>query len=734
MSLRAVKTLSDRKDVNGGDMQTLLDSLNIEHKKVLIRPKLVGPVVSRRRDRQTLQKLAFLVSQIRDLGSADGFSEPEIASLLDIIVDPHFGMNSYFRVRGALFRFYHAYSLSDSSFDTIQSQDPTLARALVESLYPKEQVSLTAVRKVLAFLGNPSLNIARCSLKAALLTWLTRVLVAITPADRKTLASKYYGVLFHYLAVPNLQRAICSLLCDLTEEYHVKPYRIRKLKQVWATARHEPTYLGPLIGTFHRFRPYLVDMLPDCPHMEVEISDVLWCALLKNIRDKWAAAKRVSPLILDDESMREDLRLLAEFHNHLHGKGERDDVVLEKHKLQSVYSLQQIQESAGRSLRAQLQSYDCISSAAEELKLCLECLLQTTKAAQTLSDAAHQSLLAYVEKWDGSANSEVVFELATYMPLFSHEVFSRRFFNPLVKLYKTSNVFWKASLIQMYIGLVIRWGHHEWPLHVGLAVEKENAEKKQRRLLEHLHLMFDLILQIDKLLLVGLVMERDSLCLQHAALRFWETVPSLLREFRVPVMPLPSAPLVYRLFFSGSAMAMSRICSVVADYKEAYAIVDVLNASEKEAFYNTDPTEVTQLNAYVTDMVDCIYLNKAFMNDSRFAKFFNISSEALDFILSLAERNRTDPQRLFSLAFSSTVALHANEYTRLCENVLGIDKPHFRPITPKLLMAKENPMMSYNEWRLYLLEYLRERGYTGIYYFLYTSVRSLTLRGLSNPY
>ncbi|KND04882.1 hypothetical protein, variant [Spizellomyces punctatus DAOM BR117] len=507
-------------------------------------------------------------------------------------------------------------------------------------------------------------------------------------------------------------------------------------QQIWAKARHEPTHLGSLIGTFHRFRPYLVDMPPNCPHMEVEISDVLWCALSKNIRDKWAAAKGVSSLILDDESMREDLRLLADFRNHVHGKRERDDVFLEKHKLQSVYSLQrllEIQESAGRSLRALLQSYDCISLAAEKLKLCLDCLLLTTKAAQTLSDAAHQSLLAYVEMWDGSANSEVVFELATYMPLFSDEVFSRRFFNPLLKLYKTSNVFWKASLIHMYIGLLIRWGHHEWPLHLGLAVEQESAEKKQRRLLGHLRLMYDLILQIDKLLLVGLVMERDSLCLQHAALRFWETVPSLLREFRVPVMPLPSAPLVYRLFFSGSAMAISRICSVVADYKEAYAIVDVLNASEKEAFYNADPTEVTQLNAYVTDMVDCIYLNKAFMNDSRFAKFFNISSEALDFILSLAERNRTDPQRLFSFAFSSTMALHANEYTRVCENVLGVDKPHFRPITPKLLMSKENPMMSYNEWRLYLLEYLRERGYTGIYYFLYTSVRSLTLRAFPNP-
>lgn len=107
---------------------------------------------------------------------------------------------------------------------------------------------------------------------------------------------------------------------------------------------------------------------------------------------------------------------------------------------------------------------------------------------------------------------------------------------------------------------------------------------------------------------MGYVLEGDHPLLQHASLSFFEFVSSMSIHHDIPEIIIPAGPIVYRSFLTTSAMAMSRICGIVNQYKKAFEVND-----RKTGDWVTRHTVeyLNHFNTYVMDLCNALWRNLA---------------------------------------------------------------------------------------------------------------------------
>lgn len=116
------------------------------------------------------------------------------------------------------------------------------------------------------------------------------------------------------------------------------------------------------------------------------------------------------------------------------------------------------------------------------------------------------------------------------------------------------------------------------------------------------------IQHVDRLSVIGYVLEGDNPLLQHASLSFFEFVSSMSTHHDIPEIIIPAGPLVYRSFFSTSGMAMARICGIINQYKKAF------EANERKTgdWITRHTVEyLNHFNTYVMDVCNAIWRNLA---------------------------------------------------------------------------------------------------------------------------
>lgn len=113
---------------------------------------------------------------------------------------------------------------------------------------------------------------------------------------------------------------------------------------------------------------------------------------------------------------------------------------------------------------------------------------------------------------------------------------------------------------------------------------------------------------VDKIGVMGLLAEQDHPLLQHATLSFFELVAAIPIEYDIPEIIVPSIDFVCRCFFSSNAMALSRICGIIAHYIHAFGVND---EKDDEWLSRHSPEYLSMFNTYVTDMCSALWKNKA---------------------------------------------------------------------------------------------------------------------------
>lgn len=90
----------------------------------------------------------------------------------------------------------------------------------------------------------------------------------------------------------------------------------------------------------------------------------------------------------------------------------------------------------------------------------------------------------------------------------------------------------------------------------------------------------------------------------------------------VPTIVIPAACLVYRSFFSSNAMAVSRMCGILSQYKSSF------EDNERKAvdwMEQHDQDYLEHFNSYVLDICNCLWRNLAFSVEGGNGTAFSLS-------------------------------------------------------------------------------------------------------------
>lgn len=154
---------------------------------------------------------------------------------------------------------------------------------------------------------------------------------------------------------------------------------------------------------------------------------------------------------------------------------------------------------------------------------------------------------------------------------------------------------------------------------------------------------------VDSVSGVALEMERDHIAIQHAVLSFFDFTSNLTKKNSIPIaVIIPEAAIIYRCFLSDSAMAISRICGIVYQYKQAYEAFEEEQQLQYEILVQSQiasqggegetsatlpaPLEVpgytreyvVQFNSFVMDICNFLWRNRAFNKVDKNAKGFQM--------------------------------------------------------------------------------------------------------------
>ena len=122
-------------------------------------------------------------------------------------------------------------------------------------MYPAGKVSEEVVHRIVSSLG-PGKHKATSTTQQALLKW---ILLVFDVLESLNALLRLYSVLFNLLDVLYLRARLCHLLAKITQEKHLKQYRIEALKTLEKGVTADP-HLIKLISVFESLSPGTFDI------------------------------------------------------------------------------------------------------------------------------------------------------------------------------------------------------------------------------------------------------------------------------------------------------------------------------------------------------------------------------------------------------------------------------------------------------------------------------------------
>ncbi|KAI8066934.1 Mis6-domain-containing protein [Gilbertella persicaria] len=522
------------------------------------------------------------------------------------------------------------------------SLGPSMSRGLVQLLLPRDDI---ADDYIIRIIGSVSQRDQNLGVLAELLKWTIAVFDVISDKQR---LNHLYHVFFRHLHYEELRRSLCHLLYFLTKKEHVTKYRVTRLKEMIDAERDNAELIALLlvyqtydasINVPHNVR--LADMLvfrnplPQVKHNLTNLR-ILWKNDIQFKTDiikgeiRLPTMKRVrmskkKRLEQATEEARKELSVVdvSDVINSVDHVGLSDQLsmVLQKRSLQ--YAL--LYDPEGTAV-TRLSYYivqilfDLLiygnkkDTGKQELGDMLRTLVRFTRFTKTQLPAVQIFLYRYLKTWNGYEYEDEILTLITYLKPASFKELSEYILKPLCRLYVASDVKWKSKLILCYTEWLKNWAALDWKQHVRLRKEASDTS------IDHLtslfgKLSFDVnyfrtiqkfVEHVDKLCVSGLLAEDDHVLMQHAGLTFFELVAQISRQDDIPDIIIPAATFVHRNFFSTTAMAVSRICGIIHQYKVAFEEND-----RKTIDWSSKHTQeyLEHFNTYMMDICNSLWRN-----------------------------------------------------------------------------------------------------------------------------
>ncbi|KAI1129420.1 Mis6-domain-containing protein [Nemania abortiva] len=623
--------------------------------------------------------------------------------------------------------------------------DQASLAAIVRNLYPATSVSGDLIIKVIGCLGHGKLK-PSLTIQAALLKWLIMVQHVV---ENQNHLFQTYPVLFNLLDTAALRTYACHLLAVITRRRHVRPHRIQALLLLSRQTGNDPALIG-LLRVYKDYYPEII--VGDATRGKASAfnhPDSQWRERVDEIQRAHAQRRA-----LHSETPLDAFRVAR-----YRLKGMKDPTIPEvhtSHAKENSITLEEIEsvDSFVKNLekielpnqlvailrdpllqkllflrpqaQAHLRACHWLSSYAQDMvavdsEVHLIDIINTLRSYVTATKALPPILLAFLRElmntWDGVEGREVILEILTYTPLADFGELYTNILQLLERRILNGTSHSQLQVLEFYTSLLRRWIVH-W---VSSDKKLTEASETAARLVAHVNSLCLTLMQTS-----------PSMSTYGKILDFYYQTSSLASDAHLlthaQAAAVPPAALIYNLFFTPSPLTASRVCSVVAKYKEGFQIAMAV------ANIDYTPRHIPEFNGFLMDICNCLWRQRALSDEDTNAKGCIIPRSVVEdlssYIASLSMGGSL--AGLFSFSYSPIFSLFAISFLRQVEDeveeneVLVIN--HAGPVTKatlKTLADRGGVNLSWDDYRRGVLDYLENRGMGGVEHLLSSTIATL---------
>ncbi|RKF59519.1 Centromere protein I [Erysiphe neolycopersici] len=681
--------------------------------------------------KQRTTKVSTVVDKITSVSYQNGLSALALDKLIDLIVLPN-------------------------------ELDQSSRACLVRNLYPIDKVSNSVFFRIVASLGH-GVTKAPYSTQVMLLKWL---ILTHDMVEDQTVFSQVYSILFNLLDTAAIRLPLCHLLSIITRRRHVRPFRIQLLMELIQQTGSEPS----LIGLYKVFKVFVPDVII-CQKVNGRAPlftdlDPEWRGRLCEIQKKAHFLKTHS--LASEENGCRLFQRRGTYANKLPKLGlpetessytQESSITLDEIEniqdlvgnLEKIHVPNQLVAMLGDPL---LQKFLQLKSSGSDLKRIdnwllaffedkmlrsvqdsdvsemLQLTLEYTRFSKKLPPACDLYLKSIIPTWDGLRDRDFILDLLAYTHLDSFQNLLENLFSPLEDaVLSDGSIGSKLALLKFYTALLYRWT-------VEHLLQSESASIIEASIMP-------LVKHANDLALTTL-QNSSSVSTVSVILNFYETVAALTQNIALNsslsiVLPNPEA--IYLLCFTSSLSVLSRIFGVLAIYKRLFEYTPI------PGHVKTTTSCLKDFNAYLIDICNCIWRDRAFNTNDLNSKGCLLSPliiDALNRYLIAHSNNLVSLESSFNLSFSPVTCLLAKNYFKREENqqpdiygskcVMADNGPITQTYFKNLRRLRKEELqidgivMSWQDYKLGVLDYLEEKGAPGISDLMHSTLKNLSNR------
>ncbi|CAJ2507310.1 Uu.00g084960.m01.CDS01 [Anthostomella pinea] len=628
--------------------------------------------------------------------------------------------------------------------------DQASLASIVRSLYPATTVGDEIVIKAVGCLGHGQLK-PSLTIQGALLKWLIMIHHIM---EKQDVLSQMYSVLFNLLDTAAIRPQLCHLLALITRRRHVRPHRIQTLLSLSRQTGNDPTLTG-LLRVYKDYYPeIIVGEATRGKASAFKHPDPRWRERLDEIQQahaQRATSRSERPLdsfrVARHRQNGKKGNLIPEVHT---SHATEQSVTLEEienvdglvKKLETIELPNQLiavlgdpllqkvmllrpQAEAQQRASNWLNSYahDLMSGDAVNLVDILEALKAYVSATKTIPPVFFPFFNDYMKIWGGRDGKDLVLDILTYTPLLDFQELYSGIFKSLETSILDNTAKSQIDLLRFYTGLLQRWTIYLASLEDDASVP--HSSSTIAALSTHVN---DLCLTV--------LQTAPGIATHSEVLNFYEQAVIISSDPTLPMhtrIIIPPPPLVYILLFSGSAATVSRLCAVLAKYK------DSLKEATKVPNADYPPEYVNKFNGFLMDIANCFWRSRAFNSKDQNAHGCLMPGPQVDHLSSYINSLNmgVSLESLFSLSYSPVLGLFAISCFRELEDAElergsgELDTRHAGPVTRTSLRAlakKGGLRLDWDDYRLYVLDHLEENGLGGIKEILSKTMKTIMRR------
>ena len=217
---------------------------------------------------------------------------------------------------------------------------------------------------------------------------------------------------------------------------------------------------------------------------------------------------------------------------------------------------------------------------------------------------------------------------------------------------------------------------------------------------------------------------------ESTILPFYEQSRVLITDNRLRQyirIELPSAPLIYTLFFSTSLSTMSRICYILGSYKPIFERAMATRDQRQSGLVDSssyDGNYVTTYNGYLMDIANCFWRSHGFGSTDKGAHACQLpraTMAALTRWVPAVDRTYS-LLSILSLSYSPLLCLQSINRLREIEDAemeknAALETRHAGPVNEESLAklgTSGGISLTFREYRINVLETLSAKGLTGV--------------------